>query len=98
MEDKLEKYKKTIIPIIERHLPNAKIILYGSRARGDFKEGSDIDIALEEKDKIEAMLINNIIWDLEDSDLPIFFDIVDFKKMSEDMKKNIFRDGIVWKK
>lgn len=96
--DKLEKYKNIIIPIIERHIPLAKIILYGSRARGDFQEGSDIDIALDMGTKIDSLLISNIMWDLEDSDLPILFDIVDFSKMSENMKKNILKDGIIWKK
>ena len=96
--DKLEKYKNIIMPIIERYVPEAKVILYGSRARGDFKEGSDIDIALDMGSKIDSSLISNITWDLEDSDLPIFFDIVDFSKMTENMKKNILKDGVVWKK
>jgi predicted nucleotidyltransferase len=97
MENRLEKYKNIILPIIESYLPNVKIILYGSRARGDSREGSDIDIALDAGETIEDTLVNNIIWDLEDSDLPIFFDIVDFTKMSEDMKTNILKDGIIWK-
>lgn len=98
MKNKLEKYKNIIMTIIEKYLPNAKIILYGSRARGDFKEGSDIDVALDMGTKIDNSLIYKIMGDLEDSDLPIFFDIVDFTKMSEDMKKNILKDGVVWKK
>lgn len=95
--DRLEDYKNIIIPIVELHAPDAKIILYGSRARGDCKEGADIDIALDIGKNIDQDVINNIIDDLEESYLPIFFDIVDFSKMTEDMKKNIVRDGIVWK-
>ena len=95
--DRLEDYKNIIIPIIELHAPDAKIILYGSRARGDFKEGADIDIALDTGKNINHEVMNNIIEGLEESHLPIFFDIVDFSKMTDDMKKNILRDGIVWK-
>jgi uncharacterized protein len=98
VESRLEKYKNIIIPIVVRHIPDAKIILYGSRARGDDKPGSDIDVALDTGGVIDDSLINQIIWDLEDSDIPIFFDIVDFTKMSEDMKKNILKDGVIWKK
>ena len=98
MKSKLEKYKNIIMPIIERYVPHAKIILYGSRARGDDTAGSDIDIALDTGEKIDSDLMSNITWDLQDSDLPIFFDIVDFAKMSEGMKKNILKDGIIWKK
>jgi uncharacterized protein len=98
MENRLEKYKNIIVPIVEQYLPDAKIILYGSRARGDFKSGSDIDVALDMGAIIDDNLISKIIWDLEDSDLPIFFDIVDFTKMSENMKNNILKDGVIWKK
>jgi hypothetical protein len=34
-----EDYKAIIMPIIQKHLPQTKIILYGSRVRGDFYEG-----------------------------------------------------------
>lgn len=95
MESKLEKYKKIIMPIIEKHVPNAKIILYGSRARGDFEEGADINIALDMDKKIDSWLVYALLLDLHDSDLPILFDVVDFAKVSEDFKKNILRDGIM---
>jgi uncharacterized protein len=98
MNERLEKYKNIIVPIILKHVPEAKIILYGSRARGDAGAGSDIDIALDAGEKIDDSLLGKINWDLEDSDLPVFFDIVDFTKMSDDMKKNIIKDGIIWKK
>ncbi|HLC06700.1 MAG TPA: nucleotidyltransferase domain-containing protein [Candidatus Babeliales bacterium] len=68
MESRLEKYKNIIVPIILRYVPNAKIILYGSRARGDAKEGSDIDVALDTGSKIDNLLMSKIEGDLEDSD------------------------------
>jgi len=68
VESRLEKYKNIIVPIILRYVPNAKIILYGSRARGDAKEGSDIDVALDTGSKIDNLLMSKIEGDLEDSD------------------------------
>lgn len=97
MNEHLEEYKDIIVPIILKHVPQAKIILYGSRARGDSKEGSDIDIALDIGTPIDKSLLSEIEWDLEDSDLPILFDIVDLAKISADMKKSILKDGIIWK-
>ncbi len=44
MKSHTVKYKTILVPIITKHLPGAEIILYGSRARGDEREGSDIDI------------------------------------------------------
>lgn len=92
-----ENYKNIIVPIINKYLPEAKIILYGSRARGDFHEGSDIDVALDLGCKIDTLIISKIIGDLEESRLPIEFDIVDFWRVSEEMQKEILKDGIIWK-
>lgn len=92
-----ENYKTIIVPIVIKHLPNAKIILYGSRARGDFRQGSDIDIALDAGHKIDRLIMSKIAGDLEESKLPICFDVVDFWNVSEDMKNEIRKDGVIWK-
>lgn len=92
-----EKYREIIMPIILKHLPNAKIILYGSRARKQERPGSDIDVAIDMGSKIEDFTMALIRGDLEESNLPIFFDIVDFHAVSEDMKKAITKDGVLWK-
>lgn len=97
MNNFTELYKEIIVPIVVKHLPNAKIILYGSRARGDAREGSDIDVALDMGHKIDTLIMSNIIGDLEESRLPICFDIVDFHNISESMQQRILKDGIIWK-
>ena len=98
MENYTEKYKNIIIPIIEKYIPHAKIILYGSRARLDFREGADIDVAIDAGSKIDRSLMSKLIGDLEESDLVVPFDVIDFYAVSEDMQKNILKDGVIWKK
>jgi len=93
-----KKYKEIMIPIIIKHAPSAKIILFGSRARNDDNQGSDIDIALDLGKKIDFTIMNNILGDLEESMLPIKFDIVDFNAVSQDLQKEIVKDGVWWKK
>ena len=93
-----ENYKRILVPIIVKHVPQAKIILYGSRARNDAQEGSDIDIALDMGKKIEGVTMAKIMQDVEDSDLPIKFDIVDFHILSEHMQREILKDGLIWQK
>jgi len=92
-----ESYKNIIVPIIRKYLPDSKIILYGSRARKNFKEGADIDIALDIDHKIDNLILSKIIGDLEESKLPIRFDIVDFWDVSPKIQKEIRKDGIIWK-
>lgn len=97
MENYTEKYKEIIVSLIIKHLPQAKIILYGSRARGDFQPGSDIDVALDAGEKIDDLLMSKIIIAIDDSALAIPFDIVDFNNVSAEMQNKIIQDGIVWK-
>jgi len=96
MQSNTERYKNIIMQIIRKHLPSVKVMLYGSRARGDFSEGSDIDIALDAGKKIDTKIMNTIIDDIDESVIPINFDIVDFHKVSEKMRQEILKDGIVW--
>ncbi len=68
-----------------------KIILFGSRARGDFKERSDIDLAIlgEKTDKF------SILADEETSTL-LKYDIVDLNKpVQEELLESIKKEGIV---
>ena len=53
MKNSIEKYKNIILPIIIKYIPQAKVILYGSRARQDAREGSDIDIIVITDKKIK---------------------------------------------
>ncbi len=43
----MQEYKETLLAIINTYLPHAVVYLFGSRARRDNREGSDIDIALD---------------------------------------------------
>jgi hypothetical protein len=43
-------------------------------------------------------MMSNIKGDLEESDLPIPFDIVDFHTLPKSMQENILKDGVIWKK
>lgn len=70
------------------------VILYGSRARGDYRQGSDIDIA------IDAPMMTNkdfsVLWNALD-DLPIIFslDVVHLQTLkNEELLDSIVRDGI----
>ena len=47
-----QKYAEKLISIIHIHLPEVVVYLYGSRARGDNRPGSDIDLALDAQTKI----------------------------------------------
>ncbi|WP_446008146.1 nucleotidyltransferase domain-containing protein [Candidatus Electrothrix sp.] len=74
-------------------------ILYGSRAKGNYKPGSDIDIALK-GEKLNLRLLNKIDFDLDELFLPYTFDISIYDHISnKDLVAHIQRVGkILYKK
>ncbi|MCB0520368.1 MAG: nucleotidyltransferase domain-containing protein [Lewinellaceae bacterium] len=49
-------------------------IIYGSRAKGNFRPGSDIDITLK-GEKVNLKILNSIALQLDDLLLPYIFDL-----------------------
>lgn len=75
------------IPHIER------ASLYGSRARGDYKAGSDIDLCLY-GDGITRQDLTSLSDKLYESRIPYFFDVVVWQKLhNASFMENIERDG-----
>ena len=68
-----------------------KVILFGSRARGDFKRTSDIDIAVYGGD------FDGFYWDVkEKTHSLLMFDIVQADiSISDELKEEIEKDGVV---
>lgn len=60
-----------------------KVVLYGSRAKGTFKSGSDIDLALL-GDDLDDRLISRIYWALDDLLLPYKIDLSPFAKLKHE--------------
>lgn len=65
------------------------IKIFGSRAKGNYKPQSDIDLVLY-GEKITEKLILHIATELDELPTPYKFDIVDYKKISNQK----FKDSI----
>ena len=73
---------------------NKKIVLFGSRAKGDFRKGSDIDLALFSTNLLHDELIK-IKANVNELSIPYTIDILDFNKIkNEDLKEHILRIGV----
>lgn len=73
-----------------------KAIIYGSRAKGTYKNGSDIDLTLIGKDLTSNDLLK-ISQDLDDSIIPYLVDISLFKNLDHlDLRLHIQRVGMVF--
>ena len=73
-----------------------KAILYGSRAKGNYKPGSDIDLTLLGA-KMTERILGQIQVDLEDGQLPYRFDLSIFSQITHtDLIEHIRRAGVVF--
>jgi predicted nucleotidyltransferase len=55
-----ERVAKRIREVLEGHPNVRRAVLFGSRAKGNFREGSDIDLALEGEGLDERKLVRLI--------------------------------------
>ena len=70
-----------------------QVILYGSRAKGNFKSGSDIDLTLI-GENISLRILNKIENILDDLLLPNIFDVSIYHKIeNQELKAHIERVG-----
>jgi len=74
--------------------PNEQIYLFGSRARGDERVHSDIDIAIK-SDSVLSRRLAQIRYTIEESLFPYKVDLVELSKAPY-LKSIIDKEGIRW--
>jgi predicted nucleotidyltransferase len=91
-----EKTIEQINKIFAKYSQIEKVILYGSRAKGSFKHGSDIDLTLI-GNGLNLSIINKISLAIDDMLLPYTFDISIYDQISNsDLIKHIERVGVAF--
>ena len=92
-----KKYKDKIIVLISAMIPDAKIILFGSRATSLHSDCSDIDIALDTGKKLNRFYVGEVRDVLNATRIPYKIDLVDYYGVSASMQEDIRNEGIIWK-
>ncbi|MBD3273062.1 nucleotidyltransferase domain-containing protein [Candidatus Dependentiae bacterium] len=90
------KYKKKLLDIIKKKLPNSDVYLFGSRATKTNYTGSDIDIAIDDKEKIDPRIILDLYNQIEETTIPFMVDLVDINNISKSLKDRIKKEAIKW--
>ena len=82
--------------VLSRHPEVERTILYGSRAKGNFKPGSDIDLTLV-GNGLDERIRGRIDEDLDDLLLPYKFDLSLFADLTHsELIDHIRRVGVVF--
>ena len=74
-----------------------KIILFGSRARGDNQLTSDADIGIIPQEGSCAKEVTLLREKIEQSNIPFKVDVVNLKETSEDFYNEAVKEAVVWK-
>jgi predicted nucleotidyltransferase len=91
-EETIEKIRSVLI----KHPAIDKAVLYGSRAKGNFKPGSDIDLSLHGAG-ITTKELGDIAFELDDLLLPYSIDLLVFDVLEHaKLREHIDRVGVVF--
>jgi predicted nucleotidyltransferase len=90
-----ERSMNTLNALFRQYAGIQKVILYGSRAMGNYRNGSDIDIVLEvDKSLFSDKELSRLNDDFYESDLPYFVDCSIYADLqNQDLKEHITRVG-----
>ena len=90
-----EKTMGNIYRILKRYPEVEKAVIYGSRAMGNYREGSDIDMTLLGSG-LSYDILGKILGDLDDSSIPYLFDVSIYDRLKSDsLRDHINRRGKV---
>lgn len=82
--------------VFKKYSVISKVILYGSRAKGNYRTGSDIDLTIV-SDKSDYKLLTELMVELDDLLLPYMIDLSFYNEIdNQNLKEHIDRVGILF--
>ena len=88
------EYLQMLIDIFNSYCPKAEIWAFGCRIRGEAHDGSDLDLAVK-KFNCPDKNIYKLRELINDSDIPIIVEILDFNNIPSYIQDEIMKDCIV---
>lgn len=87
------QYLQILLDVFKNYCPNAEIWAYGSRINGEAHEASDLDLVVKSFNDVNKSL-SELKELINDSDIPIIVDILEFDKIPLSFQKEIEKDYI----
>lgn len=71
-----------------------EVVVFGSRAKGNYKPGSDVDLALKGRE-LDLKVVNQLSNELDELDLPYLFDLCIYDRIENcELREHIDTLGI----
>ena len=89
------KSYQLILAALQDYQEVEKAVLFGSRAKGNYRKGSDIDLAITGKNVSAVIALNLKAYLNEVLPIPYYIDVVAYNLLDQpDLKEHIDRVGI----
>ena len=88
-----EAHKQQVLEIIRARLPDARVWVYGSRAKGRARRYSDLDLMLDDRGReIPWSVLGNLDEDFDESSLPIIVELHDLAATDANFLERVRKD------
>jgi predicted nucleotidyltransferase len=94
-ERAIDELRRMVLGALGEH--DAEVWLFGSCARGEALQHSDIDIAILPRDELPSGFFSGLAESVEESSIPYDVDIVDLRSAASTLIDEVRREGVTWK-
>src|SRR5689334_6793367 len=91
----IEELRRMVLAALVGH--DAEAWLFGSCARGNPRQHSDIDIAILPHSEIPSGVLAELAADIEESAIPYDVDLVDLRHAEPALVEEVRREGVKWR-
>jgi type I restriction enzyme S subunit len=95
MIDLAPHHLETVQRILREHVPDCEVRAFGSRAKWEGQDYSDLDLAVLSENDSNGRAIERLREAFEESDLPIRVDVLDWHALADDFRQAIESDCVV---
>ncbi|HEX3047690.1 MAG TPA: nucleotidyltransferase domain-containing protein [Bacillota bacterium] len=90
-----EKSYKLLMETFVKYPQVEEVIIFGSRAKGNYKKGSDIDLAIKGAQSSAKLALTLQSYINEELPIPYMVDVIDYNSLNHrELKEHIDRVGI----
>lgn len=91
----LGELRRMVLEALAGH--DAAVWLFGSCARGEVRQHSDIDIGILARGELPAHVLSELAADIEESPIPYDVDLVDLRHADPALLDEVRREGVAWR-
>jgi uncharacterized protein len=91
----LEELRQMVLDALGDY--QAEVWLFGSCARDEVRQHSDVDIGILPRDELPSNFFAELAADIEESPIPYDVDVVDLRRAAPALVEEVRREGVKWR-